>query len=1311
MSLADNTAPAAIPEEEEVPTPGLVDTFKDQGILGGLKTLSPYLIPGVATGEQFAQKATDGISVSDVFSSLGDFGEEVAYGTPLTGDLLSIRDYMQMPDDADWLTKGLNTLGLVGAGTTGAGVSTAGVLALLPARVPVMSRKTADIPIIPVDYSSPDALSAMSLDMTEPLTAEGLIATTKRTQKQIMIAVSQSKLTSSKFDSAQAFSRIRQAITGTERKNGRFIDGNGANAGQVDTFLSGLGELLIDNVRDYNKSSGELSPDQVRVQAVANETAKFDWLANESKDGLNVSDELGDVTRSWNRLKAGELLSEAEQVELGAAIVKMADWTQGNLHPEFALNDPRIAITGMNLSSGGGELMFSMVDMDGVPRQQLTQDDVIARISLMASLNTGQIAVEMVMNLESAWKALVVPNLDKLQKSVQRSTKTHQAMRVDENVRMVWTDELKTFRSKEPAELGDLKESLRTEGINEPLIVEYNPTNGAAKLVDGHKRLDAAVDNGLEAVPVLVNVNRKLKKEGSGDLGAKSLRQLLGNRPGRTPDSVRAGDAGFSAVPAVYQGIIPEPLRDYGSSHNWYQIAYGDIKEQANLYGLNPQRLVGVASYLSAGEQWETNIEKAVVAALYAKDNPKFTGADLQAFVTSAGHKISEDEAKAVRALYHVGDDDLSEFFGEDLTRPEILKQANFVEGIIRSSDADIDLQAKAAYGMYTGLIDDIDLPRLERRVFGETDRLTPLVVDRHAHSMTLGFSMEPTGTIDNKLYRTAKRAFEQFSVALGPQRMPDGTVRLYSPGEIQAIMWVAWREARGVTKDYKYYDPSKRDPNASVGNTSVLINSPDLWEPGVGPKFVMRDRLLRLAYEPLPEHLAFRNLPPSEQGVPMTADDAVGRFISTGQSKRRSNQGVATSPQRAVMKVGPDGSHVEIPEGIQTSGTARGTYPSLAGSELGQQMLHQKPMATNSIEGVQRTIARNTMNGPPIMRRKIDRGHQAWAFQPGRTMVISASSPENHRRLANELTESGIKHKHKEEQPYEMVGAEENTKRYDMVLQFEDAHELARAWKILENGSPLGQKEKPWQAPPDDFDGRFVDYIYNEKPDLVAYVNGDIEAPEGALKAFENHYVDDTGMRLEHLSTDGDMSQANSTPVWVSKSGSWETVGSQDTGVGSHRFEYDDATGVLTWDGVAQIINPEVIGDADKLAALASREVKSLFATGEDLKIRGKSVKEVTVMVPPEGTGPVQMFFGEVGDQALPVGWDPARTVRISRPTPHKLTAHMPQFGDVDQFNSALATDLVQFMNRTRMWRFGHKEEKTKAGRKLYLPEFKVGD
>ena len=67
MRLADNTAPAAIPEEEEVPTPGLVDTFKDQGILGGLKTLSPYLIPGVATGEQFAQKATDGISVSDVF--------------------------------------------------------------------------------------------------------------------------------------------------------------------------------------------------------------------------------------------------------------------------------------------------------------------------------------------------------------------------------------------------------------------------------------------------------------------------------------------------------------------------------------------------------------------------------------------------------------------------------------------------------------------------------------------------------------------------------------------------------------------------------------------------------------------------------------------------------------------------------------------------------------------------------------------------------------------------------------------------------------------------------------------------------------------------------------------------------------------------------------------------------------------------------------------------------------------------------------------------------------------------------------------
>ncbi len=1288
MSLVDNALPSPVPEEEEPAPPGLLDSFKDQGVLGGLKQISPYLIPGVASGEQFAQKATDGISVRDVFSSLGDFGEEVAYGLPVAGDALSVRDYMQMPDQADWLTKALNTLGLVGAGVTGAGVSTAGILGVLPARVPAMSRRSVDAPLVPVAYGQRDHLSMMAVDMTEPIVADGLIATTSRTQKQIMIAVSQSKLGSSGFDASASFSRIRQAITGTERKNGRWIDGDRGNAAQVDSFLSGLGDLLIQNVRDYNKSRGELSPDQVRVQAVANETSKFDWLINESRDGLSVDPELGDVAASWNRMKAGESLDEAAQVELGAAIVKMADWTQGNIHPEFALNDPRVWVSGMHLGAGGGELAFGMVDMDGVPREQLTQNDVLARLSLMASGNKSQILPLGVMNLQDAWDALVAPNMDKLGFAVQRATKTHPALRVDDNVRMVLTDELSALRTKESTEFGDLSEPIRRDGIEEPLIVEYNPSNGAARLSDGNRRLDAAVDNGLEAVPVLVKLNKQLKKEGSGNIKPRTLKQILGNRVGRTPDSVRAQQVGFSAVPSVYEGIIPEPHRNYGSAHNWYQIAMGDIKGQASLHGLNERRLVGVASYLSAGEQWETNIEKAVVAALYAKDNPDFDSIGLQAHVTAAGHKISEDEAKAVRALYHVADKDLASFFGDDLTKLTILKQANFVEGIIRSSDAEIDLQAKAAYGMYTGLIDDIDLPRIESRLFGELDRLAPLVVDRHAHSMFYGFSMAPTGTIDDKLYRTAARGFEQLAVALGPVTLPDGTRRQLAPGEVQALLWVAWREERGVTKNYKYYTPEDRK----------LISAPDLWEAGVGPKYVMSDRLLRLTYEPLPEHLAFRNLPPSDQGVPMTADEAIGRFVSAGESKRRSNQGSANKPERAVLKVGPDGTHVEIPDRIHNGGVARGTYPSLAGSDQGQQMLHQKPMSTYSVAGVESTIRRNTIGGPPIMRRKIDQGHKAWAFDPGRTLVISASSDEHHMRLSQELLESGIEHKRQIEQPHQLVGEDGDQLKTNLVLQFNDPHDVTRAWELLEGPAPKG-------------DARFVDYVYKEKPDLIAYVNGDMEAPQGAVKGFENHYVDDSGMRLEHIATDGDMSRANSTPVWVSKSGSWETVGAHDTAVGSHRFDYDDATGVLTWDGVAQIVNPEIIGDADKLAALASKEVKSLFSRGEDLKIRGKAVKEVSVMVPPEGAGPAQIFFGEVGDGALPAGWDPSRTIRIEKQGTSKITAHMPQFGAADQFNSALATDLVQFMNRTGMWRFGYTDKsKVKAGRKLYLPEFKVG-
>jgi len=76
-------------------------------------------------------------------------------------------------------------------------------------------------------------------------------------------------------------------------------------------------------------------------------------------------------------------------------------------------------------------------------------------------------------------------------------------------------------RKKEPKltqeELETLKQSIKEEGIKEPLILKYNPVSGYALLVEGNNRIEAADKNGEYLVPVRVLTDTKLEeKEGKG---------------------------------------------------------------------------------------------------------------------------------------------------------------------------------------------------------------------------------------------------------------------------------------------------------------------------------------------------------------------------------------------------------------------------------------------------------------------------------------------------------------------------------------------------------------------------------------------------------------------------------------------------------------------------------------------------------------------------------------------------------------------------------------------------------------------------
>lgn len=77
-------------------------------------------------------------------------------------------------------------------------------------------------------------------------------------------------------------------------------------------------------------------------------------------------------------------------------------------------------------------------------------------------------------------------------------------------VGFVRTDALSDMRGNEtaPERVEEVLDSIRREGIREPLVVTFNPKTGKMYLGDGNHRLEAAERLGMPWVPVRVNVRR-----------------------------------------------------------------------------------------------------------------------------------------------------------------------------------------------------------------------------------------------------------------------------------------------------------------------------------------------------------------------------------------------------------------------------------------------------------------------------------------------------------------------------------------------------------------------------------------------------------------------------------------------------------------------------------------------------------------------------------------------------------------------------------------------------------------------------------
>ncbi len=1036
--------------------PGLLDPIKEHGVAGGVARLAPQMIPGGWVGQAAGARSTDGFDVGDIFDALGDFKSDLSYILPGIGDVKGAQLAMDTwGSNTDLLTKGLSTLGILGPIATGTqaagivgGLGSIRALRNLDLTNPAVGAAAGHISdTMPVvrGHTVDDALSRLAPDMTGTTAKVSLIPTTSRTSRQLMVGITD--IDQPGFNRQERMGRLRGALTGDQVVD-VFVPGNKANAAQVDGFLMGLGETLLERIPDYaasrhSKGMGgkALSHDQVAVTAVAYETSKFDWSIR--KGVLDMPSSAPDVTATWKLLKNGTVVPDADIDALGLALVQFAELTAGASHPEMALNHIGFGVSRVFLNGEKSLVELAVADWDGMPYHSSTLPEGVKRFDHAIRINESGVVVAGTDNIVTFFNKHVRPGWDDqagpYRRSVLGLADQHPALASHpDTVNMMMLNDLERFPSNATARSGEppsvdpaLFADVRRRGIVDPLEVHWNPETGAARLVNGSGRLTAARQIGLDAVPVEITANRDLPGDrilqASGKVLTGKAKPDFRKNPTKNPHPTAMG---LKVAPSVNKGIIPENARRMEWALIWYRNAQAEIAAQGAFHGIDERRLTGYAALLSAGELWEENIEKAVVAALHLRDNPSVGRVALQRHMSARGLKITEPETKAIFEFLKVADADIDTYFINKLGSDKARKEPNFVAAIRNSSADDNARQASVAYAMTSGQIPDFEAHGL----FREIDRTVPVVSDRHAASVFSGFSMEPAGSLGDNIYSAVHRGFVNASSVLGEFDVGNGVMRHLSPSEIQALTWVAWREQRGLTRNFKTYTPGG-------GN----IKRPSLWVVGKGPTYVHSHSILSQLFDNLPARYRSAGRPAAAQrrltmrpGALQSGKVQYGRRNRRWFSKKLGKwqesfkaSGTLSKPAKVVLRLGLHGEGLVLPDGA--SGLHRGFYFSRHADKVGQQMRPQTPMRVESVSHQRALISAATTSTTADTEgltgfRTQTLAHRNPAFEPGHHLVISAPVElqggrgpvsEAHRNLSELLDERGIPHAADIEQPH----------------------------------------------------------------------------------------------------------------------------------------------------------------------------------------------------------------------------------------------------------------------------------------------------